>query len=64
MVHVEHTSVASRAVMASLWLKNIAHQAVSTPLILIVAEMEAPEDGHLSRVRRHTLEEGPHEHDK
>jgi len=53
MVHVENASVASGAVMASLWFENIAHQAVTTSLILIVSQMEAPEHGHLPGISSH-----------
>ena len=33
MVHVEHASVAGGAVMASFWLKDIAHKTVTPALI-------------------------------
>ena len=62
MVHVEHTAVAARAVMASLGFEYVAHQAISTALVLWIAEVEAPEDRNLSGVSRHGLNEGPNEH--
>lgn len=61
MVHVQHTPVASRAVMASLRLEYIAHQAVPPSFILRVSQVEAPEYRHLSWVCEHGLEEGPNE---
>jgi len=64
MVHVQHTSVACRAVMASFRLKNIAHQAVSPSFILRVTQVEPPENRDLARVREHGLEEGPHQQHK
>lgn len=59
MVHVKHAPVACGAVMASLRLENIAHEAVSTTLVLIVTQVKAPENGHLSRISRHRLKERP-----
>lgn len=59
VVHVKHAPVACRAVMASLGLENIAHEAVSTTLVLIVAQVKAPENWHLSRISRHGLKERP-----
>jgi hypothetical protein len=64
MIHVKHTPIASGAVVASLWLEHIAHQAVPTTFILVVTEMEAPEHRHLSRICSHRLEEAPNEHQK
>ena len=64
MVHVEHTSVAGRAMMASLWLENVTHQAVSSSFVFRIAQMEAPKDWHLARIRRHGLYEGPNKHEK
>lgn len=62
MVHVEDASVASGAVMAPFGLEDIAHQAIASALVLVVPEVEAPEHGHLTRVRRHRLEERPQQH--
>lgn len=59
MVHVEHASVASGAVMASLRLEDIAHEAVPPPFVFIVSQMEAPEHWNLSGISCHGLEEGP-----
>ena len=64
MVHVQHTPFAGGAVMAAFRLEDVAVQTVTTALVLGVAQMEAPEDGHLSRVSRHRLDEGPHKHDE
>ena len=64
MVHVQHTSVARRAMMASLWLENVTHQAVSSSLVFRIAQMEAPKDWYLARIRRHSLNEGPNKHEK
>lgn len=57
MVHVQDASVAGRAMMAPFGFENIAHQAVASSLVFVVAQVEAPEDGHLTRVGRHRLEE-------
>jgi len=57
MVHVKNAPVAGRAMMAALWLENIAHQAVTTSFVLRVTEMEAPKDWHLSGICRHRLHE-------
>ena len=62
MVHVEHTSVACGAMMATLWLEHIAHKAITTSFIFVVAQVEAPKYRHLTRVSRHRLEERPEEH--
>jgi hypothetical protein len=64
MVHVQYTSVASGAVMASLGLKYVAHQAIPPSFILRVTEVEAPEDRNLSRISEHRLEEWPNKQDK
>ena len=64
MVHVEHTSVARRAMMASLWLENVTHQTITTTLILWVTKMEAPKDWNLSWVSSHRLYERPYQHEK
>jgi len=64
MVHVEHTSVAGRAVMAALRLKYVAHEAIAATFVLRVSQVKAPEDWHLTWVSCHCLDEGPDEHDK
>ena len=64
MVHVEHTPVAGGTVMAPFRLKNIAHQAVSSSLVLRIAKMEPPEDWNLTRIGSHRLYERPNEHEK
>jgi len=50
--------------MAAFWLENVAHKAVTASFVLWITEMEAPEDGHLTRISCHTLNEGPHEQDE
>ena len=62
VIHVEYTSVAARAVMASLRFEYVAHQTVAAALVLRITQVEAPEDWNLPRVRRHGLDEGPNEH--
>jgi hypothetical protein len=57
MVHIEYASIASRAMMASLWLENVAHQAISSPFVFVITKMEAPEDWDLTRISGHRLEE-------
>ena len=36
MVHVEHASIARRAVVATLWLEHVAHEAVATTLVFVI----------------------------
>ena len=50
--------------MAALRLKDVAHEAVTASLVLRVAQMETPENGHLARICRHALYERPHEHEE
>ena len=50
--------------MATLRLKDIAHEAVAATLLFWVAQMEAPKYGHLSGVCSHGLNETPHEHNE
>ena len=57
MVHIEHTPVARRAVMTPLWLKNVAHKAVSASLILRISQVEAPKYGYLAWIGSHGLYE-------
>jgi hypothetical protein len=64
VVHVQHATVARRAVMAPLWFKDIAHQTIPSSLVLRVAQVKAPKHRHLPRVCRHCLHEGPYQHDK
>lgn len=64
MIHVEHTPIAGGAVMTSFRLEHVAHQAVASPLIFGVAQVEAPENRDLARIRGHRLKEGPGEHNK
>lgn len=59
MIHIEDATVARRAVMASFWLEYVAHEAVAAPFVLVITEMEAPEDWDLPRIRRHSLEKRP-----
>jgi hypothetical protein len=40
MVHVEHASVTSWAVMTSFWLEDVAHQAVPSSFVLRITQME------------------------
>lgn len=62
VVHIKDTSIAGWAMMTSLRLKNIAHEAVAPPLIFIVAQVETPKHWHLARIRRHGLEKRPEKH--
>ena len=62
VVHVEHTAVATRAVMASFGFEYIAHQTISTALVLRITQVEAPEDRDLTWVCSHRLNERPNEH--
>ena len=57
MVHIKNTPIARRTVMASLWLENVTHQAITATLILWVTKMEAPKDWNLSWVSSHRLYE-------
>ena len=62
VVHVEDAPIAARAVMAPFGFEYVAHQTVSTALILRIAQVEAPEDWNLTWVRCHRLDEWPDEH--
>lgn len=64
MIHIEHTSVAGAAMMASLWFEYVTHQAVSFPFIFVITKMKAPEYRNLSWISGHRLEKGPHSHYK
>ena len=50
--------------MAALRLENVAHQAVSAPFVLRVAQVKSPENGHLAGVGGHGLDEAPDEHEE
>jgi hypothetical protein len=62
MIHVKHASITGRAVMAPLRLKYIAHQAISSSLVFVITEMEAPKNRNLARIGGHGLKERPHQH--
>ncbi len=64
VIHVEHASVAGRAVMAALGLEHVAHEAVPAAFVLWVSQMEAPEHRHLAWISGHGLEEGPKYHEE
>ena len=64
MVHVKHTTVARRTVMASLGLKDIAHEAVASAIVFRITQMKTPKYRYLPRISSHCLDEGPHKHDK
>jgi len=64
VVHVQHATVACRAVMAPLWFEDIAHQAIPPSLVLRVSQVEAPEHRDLPRISGHCLHKGPDEHNK
>ena len=64
VVHVEHAPVASRAMVTSFGLKDVAHQTVPASFVFWVAQMEAPEYGNLARVCGHGLEKGPNQKDE
>jgi hypothetical protein len=64
MIHIEHASVACRAVMATLWFEHIAHKAVSAALILWIAQVETPKHWDLAWIRGHRLKERPKQHEK
>jgi hypothetical protein len=50
--------------MASLWLKDIAHQAVASAFVFRITQMETPKYRYLSRISSHSLDEGPDKHDE
>jgi len=50
--------------MATLWLENVAHEAVTASFVLWVTEMEAPEDRYLAWICCHALNEGPDKQDE
>ena len=64
MVHVEDAAIAGGTMMATLRLENVAHQTVTASFVLRITEMEAPEDGYLTWISRHALNERPDEEDE
>ena len=64
MVHIEHAAIANGAVVATLRLEDVAHEAVAAAFLLWIAQMETPEHGYLSGVRSHCLDETPDEHEE
>ena len=48
--------------MAAFRLEDVAHQAVTSTLVLRVTKMEAPEHWNLAWIGSHRLDEGPHHH--
>lgn len=50
--------------VAPIWLKNITDEAITSPFALVIAQVEAPERGHLTRIAVHSFEETPCEHQK
>ena len=56
VIHVKYAPVARGTMMASLWLENVAHQAISSSLIFIITKMESPKHWDLSRISGHSLE--------
>jgi len=57
MIHVEHASVASRAVMTSFRFKDMANQTISSPFMVWVIQEKAPEERNLTRIADDSLEE-------
>lgn len=57
MIHVEYTPITGRAVMASLGLEDVAHQAIAPSFVLVITQVEAPEDWDLPGVGYHCLKE-------
>ena len=64
MIHIQDTTITCRAMMAALRFKNVAHETISSPFILIITQMEAPEDRYLPWIGCHWLEEWPDKHEK
>ena len=59
MVHVENAAIARGTMMAALRLEYVAHQTVTASFVLWITEVEAPEDGYLTWISRHALNERP-----
>jgi len=64
MVHVEDAPITRWAVMATFRLKDVAHKTVSAAFVLRITQVETPEDGHLTWIRSHGLDEGPYKHEE
>jgi len=62
MVHIEHTSIAQRAMMTSFRLKHIADQAISLSLQIMVSQMKPPKSWNLAGVCYHCLDQAPAKH--
>lgn len=59
VIHVQNTPIANRAMMASLWFENVAHETVTTTFLFWVAQVEAPKHWNLTWVSGHCLHERP-----
>jgi len=59
VIHVKYTTIAYRAVMASLRFKNVTHKTVTTTFLFGVAQVEAPKHWNLTWVSGHGLHEWP-----
>ena len=64
MIHIEDTSITRRTMVTSLRFEHVTHETISSSFILSITQVEAPEDGDLTRVSSHRLEKGPDKHDK
>jgi hypothetical protein len=60
MIHVENAPVADAAMVASVWLPNIAHFTISTPFG-IISHVEAPVGRYNARICDDAFVEGEQE---
>ena len=53
MVHVEHATATTRAMVTPLRLEDVAHQTVSSSLVFSITKMETPKYWNLTRISEH-----------
>ena len=53
MVHIEHTTATTRAMVASFRLEDVAHQTISSSLMFCITKMETPKYRHLTWISEH-----------
>ena len=64
MIHVQYTPVTGRAVVASIRLEHMTHQAIPPPFVFRVAHEKPSIRRHLARIGEDCLEEGSQEHEE
>jgi hypothetical protein len=50
--------------MTPLRFEHIAHQAIPSSFVFVVTKVKTPENGHLTWVSHHGLQQAPYQHEK